>query len=159
VKDDILQKALLHSLDYPHDNSTVKPVNRYTHDFFHLWSRENLPSGDNGVIKCDMDGCFVDPELFLPRVLVEIKRSNRPPIPDWKPYSVDFTSLSLLYNVVNAIGAELWILHHSTPPEDNDFNDKNLLSLFKVNGLPLPNWTEHNPLTVTELESLISQIY
>jgi hypothetical protein len=159
TEDNKLQKALLRRLGYPHDESTVKPVNRSTHDFFHMWSRENLPSGDNGVIKCDMDGCFVDPDSFLPRVLVEIKRSQHPPIPQWKPYPADYTGLSLLYNVANATDAELWILHHSSSPQETNLNVNNSLSLFKVNELPLPNWDEHNPLTVNELKAFIGQIY
>ncbi len=135
-----LEKELLGRLDLQITPDPAKAVNKRTADFFHDWSRKHLPSGDNGVIKCDIDGLFHDEENRKANILIEIKRSSIPPIPKWKPYKNDFSGLNFLKNIASALNSRFWIMHH----EGNNLASDSEISIFDVDlGCTIDD--THNP--------------
>lgn len=113
------------------NNEPPKPVNKSVADFFHIWSRDNLACGNNGITKCDLDGMFLNSDN-KPAILLEIKRSKKIPAKDWKPYLNDFTGLHLLHNVARECGSELWVIHHGTDPLADEVDIDFKFSLFKI---------------------------
>lgn len=116
---------------------TTKEVNRSIADFFHAWSRDYLSPK---LIKLDIDGMFLFPsdKKNAGKLLLEIKRSNIPPIPKWRPYSNDLPDYQLLLAFASKIGAELWILHHDGMA---DCNENTIISLFIVDKVHGGNMT------------------
>ena len=144
-----LQVYLLRLLNIEKTDNPPKRVNKRTSDLFHDWSRRHLPSGPNGIIKCDIDG------VFLPRgnnapIIIEIKRSDIPKIPDWVPRKADYTGLELLRGVAIHTNYQFIIMHH----EENVINYDTHISVFWVNSsMPIgpegPTYLEEfNPITV-----------
>lgn len=122
-----LKDKLLRALNAKPDNpGTSRDKNKSTADFFHDWSRDNMPSS---IVKIDIDGILVNFDKGMEKILVEIKRSNIPPIPDWKPYNNDLPDFVLLFKLSELTNSEMWILHHNGL---NKCTDDTIVSLFIV---------------------------
>ena len=152
---DELERTLLDNLELSKSSVPPKIVNKHTADFFHNWSRKHLPSGEDGVIKCDLDGLFCDAEKSI---LIEIKRSSIPKIPKWRPYSGDFTGLNFLKNVANALNFKFWIMHH----EGQDITPDTKIAIFDIDlrhSIELPNGPSflnmYNPIKIRVLPSIL----
>lgn len=109
------------------DEGTSKEKNVRLADFFHYWSREYLTKN---IVKVDFDGIF---NTGAKRMLIEIKRSNIPPIPEWSPYADDLPDYELLRNIAKAIGYDFIVLHHSGKKE---CNCDSVISLFEMESAP-----------------------
>lgn len=108
---------------------TSKGKNKTTADFFHDWSRREMPSS---IIKLDIDGLLINYDETSEKILVEIKRSNTPPIPRWTPYLNDLPDFYLLLRLSIETSSEMWILHHDGLAR---CTDATIVSLFVVNGI------------------------
>lgn len=106
---------------------TYKAKNRSVADYFHSWSRGYLSPA---LIKMDIDGMLVniDEGNLMQRILIEIKRSNIPPIPEWRPYDRDLPDFQLMFSLSERIHSQMWILHHDGLEA---CTDNTIVSLFK----------------------------
>ena len=102
---------------------TKKSKNKSLADYFHLWSGENLPSS---IVKLDIDGLFLKEN---DQILVEIKRSNIPPIPKWHPYKDDAPDFRLLDAFAKKIDAQFWLLHHDGK---NECSAETIISFYDI---------------------------
>ena len=109
------------------DCGTSKEKNKKLADYFHMWSRDFL---SKNLIKFDIDGFIISDDKEK-GVLIEIKRSNKPPIPDWKPYSADKPDYELQYSFAKQIDAAFWLLHH----EPGQCSDNTIISFFDIIGV------------------------
>lgn len=116
---------------------TSKEKNKTIADFFHYWSRQYLPSA---LTKLDIDGGFFN--NGTDQIFVEIKRSNKPPIPKWRPYFKDKPNYRLQYSFCAETGIECWILHHDGLSKV--CTEDTVISYFNVGG-----W-EENPKRARE---------
>ena len=151
-----LEGVLLDFLHLEKSSTAPKTVNKHTADFFHNWSRNHLPSGDEGVIKCDLDGLFCDANQN--GILIEIKRSSIPKIPKWRPYSGDFTGLNFLRNIALTLSFKFWIMHH----EGQEITEDTEISIFDIelhNPIEVPKGPSYiniyNPIQIKVLSSLL----
>jgi hypothetical protein len=105
------------------DVGTTKAKNKSIADYFQFWSRSFL---SRHLVKLDIDGMFFNGTDGL---IIEIKRSNKPPIPDWRPYKKDYPDFSLLKSFSDSIGMDFVILHHTgmAPCDGNT-----IISLFEI---------------------------
>ncbi len=125
-----LRQKLISTLDLTTTQTgTSKDKNKSTADFFHDWSRDNMPSS---ITKFDIDGILVNFNGNVEKILIEIKRSNIPPIPEWKPYLEDMPDFILLFRLSSATGSEMWIMHHNGLGK---CTDDTVVSLFVVEGV------------------------
>ena len=131
----LLDGKSLKALLYQHLNitdtiaGTRKEKNKSTADFFHEWSRMYLSPS---IIKLDIDGMFVKTSDWvsdIDKILIEIKRSNIPPIPQWRPFKDDMPDFMLLLALSRRISSDMWILHHDGL---RDCADDTIVSLFIV---------------------------
>ncbi len=106
------------------DEGTSKDKNKRLSDYFHYWSRESL---SGGITKIDVDGVIVD-NSGENGVLIEIKRSSKPPIPIWKPYLSDKSNYALESRYSKMIDAYFWLLHH----ESRACHDKEIISFYDI---------------------------
>lgn len=106
---------------------TRKPKNKRIADYFQYWSRNYMPSS---ITKLDVDGGFF--YNGNSRVFVEIKRSAKPPIPNWRPYVNDKANYRLQYDFCSVTGMDCWILHHEGL--DNPCTPDTVISYFNVDG-------------------------
>lgn len=105
------------------DAGTTKAKNKSIADYFQFWSRSFL---SRHLVKLDIDGMFFNGTDGL---IIEIKRSNIPPIPEWRPYKNDYPDFSLLKAFSDSIGMDFVILHHSGM---SSCCDDTIISLFEV---------------------------
>lgn len=105
------------------DAGTTKAKNKSIADYFQFWSRNFL---SRHLVKLDIDGMFFNGTNGL---IIEIKRSNIPPIPEWKPYKNDYPDFSLLKSFSDSISMDFTILHHTGM---SACNGDTVISLFEV---------------------------
>lgn len=108
------------------DEGTTKSENSHLSDYFHYWSRQTL---SRNITKLDIDGILInnngDKGIFI-----EIKRSSKPHIPNWKP-KYDKANYSLESNYANRISAYFWLLHHESRPCD----EEEIISFYRIDGV------------------------
>lgn len=105
------------------DEGTSKLENSHLSDYFHYWSRETL---SKRITKLDIDGMLINNDGDK-GVLIEIKRSSKPPIPKWKP-NYDKANYMLESNFAKRISAYFWLLHHESRP----CNDEDIISFYVI---------------------------
>ena len=116
LKGEQLRKRIYSALEVCfNDEDTGKDENSHLSDYFHFWSRQTL---SRNITKLDIDGIIIN-NLGNKGVLVEIKRSSKPPIPDWKP-KYDKANYKLESNYAKRILSYFWLLHHESRPCDDD---------------------------------------
>jgi len=116
IKGEQLRKQIYSALEVCFtDEGTGKDENSHLSDYFHFWSRQTL---SRNITKLDIDGIIIN-NLGNKGVLVEIKRSSKPPIPDWKP-KYDKANYKLESNYAKRIFSYFWLLHHESRPCDDD---------------------------------------
>lgn len=130
-----------------------KPVNRRTADAFHSWSRTYLASS---IRKVDIDGFICSSRA---RILVEVKRSNIPPIPQWRPYTADAPDFALLAEFGRLLSARLAIVHHSTSPDAVAIDPHSDISVFWLpEKEPLFQFTDvWNPISLSDFIQRVRQ--
>lgn len=154
---DQLETELLSFLKLRKTPTPPKEVNHHTADFFHSWSRKHLPSGAAGVIKCDLDGVFFVQWKSPSNIIVEIKRSAIPNIPEWKPRPADYSGLNFLRNVAHSLGFSFWIMHH----EGTNLLPDTQIAVFNVDtNVPIGNGgpqykAVYNPIMLKDLPTLL----
>ena len=104
---------------------TSKAKNKSIADYFQYWSRAYMPSS---LTKIDIDGGFFDNGTN--QIFVEIKRSNVPPIPEWRPYTRDKANFRLQYDFCRETDMACWILHHDGL--SSNYDDNTIISFFDV---------------------------
>lgn len=133
----------------------AKAVNRTVADYFHHWSRATL---SRSITKVDVDAFLFGEKQS---VLVEVKRSSRPPIPRWRPYSDDEPDFRLQLDMAQRLGARFAILHHETNPNNLDIDTRKPVSAFwpkLVNG-EIQYEDVWNPIALSETEdSLVARL-
>lgn len=97
------------------DEGTGKDENSHLSDYFHFWSRQTL---SKNITKLDIDGIIIN-NSGNKGVLIEIKRSSKPPIPAWKP-KYDKANYILEFNYAKRIRSYFWLLHHESRPCKDD---------------------------------------
>lgn len=107
------------------DKGTKKAENRDISDYFHLWSRTMLSPQ---LVKADIDGCIQN--SMGEYVLIEFKRSNIPPIPQWRPI-YDKPDYELEFKFSRLLNAKFWLLHH----EDKAIDDSTVISFYDIKGI------------------------
>lgn len=105
------------------DEGTTKAKNKSIADYFQFWSRRFL---SRHLVKLDIDGMFYKGSRG---VVVEIKRSNIPPIPAWRPYRNDYPDFALLKTFASSLNMEFVILHHSGGQQ---CDENTIISMFEV---------------------------
>lgn len=132
-----------------------KAVNRAVADYFHYWSRATL---SRSISKVDVDAFLFGEKQSI---LVEVKRSSRPPIPRWRPYSDDEPDFRLQIDMAQRLGARFAILHHETNPNSLEIDTRKPVSVFwpkLVNG-EIEYEADWNPITLSETEdSLVARL-
>lgn len=157
INSESLEQQLLAMLSLNRTQASAKAVNKYTTDFFHIWSRNHLPSGEDGIIKCDLDGLFFEEWGSHSNIVVEIKRSAFPRIPFWRPYRDDFSGLIFLSTVAHTLGFKFWIMHHEgsviCPESEISIFDVDTNVIDESKGLSYNN--VFNPISVQDASSLL----
>ena len=109
------------------DAGTTKQEKSALSDSFHYWSRMSL---SKSITKLDVDGIIVN-DSGDKGILIEIKRSSRPPIPQWTPYLSDRSNYALEAKYSRAVEAYFWLLHH----ESRQCHDKEVISFYDISGV------------------------
>lgn len=96
----------------PRGKNPVKPPNdpKQIKDAFHIWSRDAF-DGTNAK-KTDIDIIALDKKHKNIIGFVEIKRSSKIPVGEWKPYSADLNNYLLCMSFSNLTGANFFTVHH-----------------------------------------------
>lgn len=105
------------------DEGTGKDENSHLSDYFHFWSRQTL---SRNITKMDIDGIIIN-NAGTKGILVEIKRSSKPPIPYWRP-KYDKSNYILECDYAKKTGALFWLLHH----ESRACGDGEILSFYNI---------------------------
>lgn len=113
----------------PESNARTKAANKGVSDFFHLWSREMLSPR---LVKYDLDSVYYDAEHDA-QVVIEYKRSSKPPLRIWDPYLADYTHFEGLDAFSKKIGANLWLIHQEELR--SDANDATEILLYDIIGV------------------------
>lgn len=124
---------------YYTDEGTNKDENNHLSDYFHFWSRKTLSTS---ITKLDIDGILVN-NAGDRGVLIEIKRSSKPPIPKWKP-KYDKANYSLESNYANRILSYFWLLHH----ESRFCDDNEIISFYNI--VKIDNTSKEDFVIATE---------
>lgn len=123
-----LTEKIYRSLEVEYtDEGTTKNENSHLSDYFHYWSRQTL---SRNITKLDIDGILINNDGDK-GILIEIKKSSKPPIPDWKPYECDKANYLLESNYANRISAYFWLLHHESRPCD----DEEIISFYRIDSV------------------------
>lgn len=117
----------LHLLLYISDYSvgTRKRKNKHISDYFQYWSRNFLAKE---LIKIDIDGGFFEGD-HGEKILIEIKRSNKPPLNKWLPYKNDHPNYYMEYQFCNRNHMHFWLLHHDGK---NEISGESEISFFNI---------------------------
>lgn len=116
INGDQLKQYIYSTLEVKfNDEGTGKDENSHLSDYFHFWSRQTL---SRNITKLDIDGVIIN-NAGNRGVLVEIKRSSKPPIPNWKP-KYDKSNYILESNYAKRILSYFWLLHHESRACDDD---------------------------------------
>lgn len=105
---------------------TAKSLNKHLADYFQYWSRTFLATR---ITKLDIDGGFFVGENNE-KILIEIKRSNRPPLYQWRPYIADKANYALEYEFCKRNEIYFWLLHHTGT---ETITSESKISFFEIN--------------------------
>jgi len=126
INGDNLKKRIYSNLGVSFiDEGTGKDENSHLSDYFHFWSRQTL---SRNITKLDIDGIIIN-NAGNRGILVEIKRSSKPPIPKWKP-KYDKANYILESNYAQRILSYFWLLHH----ESRECDDEEIVSFYNIIG-------------------------
>lgn len=105
---------------------TVKPVNKATSDWFHVWARINLP---REYVRTNIDGLWLDNKR-RPRILLETKRSSYT-LDSWDPrmWQQDSRNYCLQHHLANRAGLKFWTVYHI---KGEDVREQTHVTLFEV---------------------------
>lgn len=110
-------------------SGTAKPVNKSTSDWFHIWTRANLPTE---YVKANIDGLLLTADED-PTILLETKRSfTKPRV--WKPYSEDGRNYYLQNVLAKRAGIRFWTIYHEKGVTVKDDSE---ISLFVITDVAL----------------------
>lgn len=129
------------------NRGTTKPVNKDTSDWFHVWSRENLPKE---YVKANIDGLIMNKERN-PEILLETNRSSAVPH-SWSPYKDDCRNYYLQHLLAKLSDLSFWTVYHvkGTTVEDNT-----AVALFQVSDVslkPADKWITYDRLNIDASE-------
>jgi hypothetical protein len=129
---------------------TAKPVNKSTSDWFHDWTRVNLPTE---YVKANIDGLVLTQE-GKPAILMETKRSFAKPT-NWQPYQADSRNYYLQDQLAKKTGLRFWTIYHEKGIPVKDNSDVVLFIVIDV-ALGKENWIschrfDTNALKVAEM--------
>jgi len=110
---------------------TEKPVNKSTSDWFHRWTRANLPTQ---YVKANIDGLVLDQEA-KPVILLETKRSFESSN-TWRPYQADSRNYYLQNMISKKAALDFWAVYHVKGLPVDDSSD---IALFIVTDVSLIN--------------------
>lgn len=134
----VLQNSLqIHDID---DVGTQKVKNSSIHDYFQYWSRNYL---SRKLVKVDIDGGFFENESGN-KILVEIKRSKKPPLHDWRPYKNDYANYLMEYQFCKQNNIQFWLLHHEGGTTINEASTISLFEIEEVGSLTSSRWITYN---------------
>lgn len=111
------------------NRGTAKPVNKETSDWFHDWTRANLPKE---YVKANMDGLIMDKER-TPRILLETKRSFATAY-SWNPYQTDSRNYYLQQLLAKLSDLSFWTVYHV---KGITVDDNTEVALFQVSDVSL----------------------
>ena len=111
------------------NRGTAKPVNKSTSDWFHVWTRANLPKE---YVKANVDGLIKDKE-GMPRILLETKRSSASAY-SWSPYKDDSRNYYLQQLLAKLSDLSFWTVYHV---KGVTVDDNTAVALFQVSDVSL----------------------
>jgi hypothetical protein len=106
---------------------TAKPVNKSTSDWFHVWTRANLPTD---YVKANIDGLVLTEE-GKPAILLETKRSFVESS-IWRPYQADSRNYYLQDLLAKKTGLNFWTIYHRKGIPVSDASDVALFIVFDI---------------------------
>lgn len=107
------------------NSKSAKPVNSKTSSAFHDWQRNTL--GDE-IVATDLDLLRVD-KNGNPTDIYELKRAERPPFDEWKPFIRDYPNFKLISKFSEMVGIDFYILFNRREKQPF-FDDISKLKLF-----------------------------
>ena len=130
------------------DAGTTKDENSHLADYFHFWSRETL---SKNITKLDIDAMILS-DNSENGILIEIKRSSKPPIPKWVPHKNDKANYILELEYAKKINALFWLLHHESRP----CNNNDIISFYDIKGINSDKTSDYLMTSETVLECVVS---
>lgn len=125
---------------------TKKPVNKSTSDWFHVWTRENLPTI---YVKANIDGLILTKE-GKPAILLETKRSFYE-TSNWEPYKDDSRNYYLQSSIAKKAGLNFWTIYHKKGIQVTDSSEVALFIISEIQ-LDKPNWISHERFNIAAVE-------
>jgi hypothetical protein len=125
---------------------TAKPVNKSTSDWFHVWTRANLPTI---YVKANIDGLILTEES-KPVILLETKRSFYE-TSNWQPYKDDSRNYYLQSLIAKKAGLNFWTVYHKKGIQVTDSSEVALFIIYEIQ-LDKPDWISHERLNITAAE-------
>jgi hypothetical protein len=121
---------------------TAKSVNKSTSDWFHVWTRSNLPTA---YVKANIDGLILT-EQGTPSILLETKRSFYE-TRRWQPFQTDGRNYLLQYLLAKKTDLDFWTVYHKKGLQVSDASD---ISLFLISGVNLEkaDWLTYERLEI-----------
>jgi hypothetical protein len=129
------------------DRGTTKPVNKNTSDWFHVWSKKNLPKE---YVKANIDGLIMDKERN-PKILLETKRSSAIPR-SWNPYQDDSRNYYLQELLAKLSDLSFWTVYHVKGITVEDNTAVALFQVFDVSLKPADRWITYDRLNTNASE-------
>jgi hypothetical protein len=108
-------------------SGTAKRVNKSTSDWFHDWTRANLPTE---YVKANIDGLVLN-EKGKPTILLETKRSFFKPSL-WEPYQADSRNYYLQGLLARITNLSFWTVYHEKGVSVKDDSDIALFIILAV---------------------------
>lgn len=130
------------------DTGTAKPVNKSTSDWFHVWTRANLP---RDYVKANIDG-LIQNEKSKPVIFLETKRSYMKSS-SWTPYQADSRNYYLQHLLAKRAGLNFWTIYHQKGISINDSSDVSLFIISKVS-LSDTKWISYERFNIKAIEVL-----
>jgi hypothetical protein len=125
---------------------TAKPVNKSTSDWFHVWTRANLPTI---YVKANIDGLVLT-KGGKPTILLETKRSFAE-TSNWQPYQADSRNYFLQDLFAKKAGLNFWTVYHKKGFQVTDSSETALFIISEI-CLDTPKWMSCSRFDITAAE-------
>ena len=127
-------------------SGTAKQVNKSTSDWFHDWTRANLPTE---YVKANIDGLVLNDE-GKPTILLETKRSFFKPSV-WEPYQADSRNYYLQGLLAKSTNLSFWTVYHEKGVSVKDVSDIALFIILDV-ALDKKDWINYRRFDTSAAE-------
>jgi len=129
-------------------HGTGKQVNKTTSDWFHEWSRANLPTE---YVKANIDGLLLN-EKDEPEIVLETKRSFSD-ASGWSPYYADARNYHFEGLLAKIAEIEFWTVYHK---KGELINDSSNVALFAITDTALTgaDWLKYERFNIKAKEVL-----